>query len=46
MKGSCGGAKPLLSQCPGKLWHLLYEVVVYSCVSTLRVEVSLKKNTV
>lgn len=26
MKRSCGGAKPLLSQCPGKLWHL--EVVV------------------
>lgn len=29
MKGSCGGAKPLLSQCPGKLWHPeLYEVVL------------------
>lgn len=34
MKGSCGGAKPLLSQCLEKVWHLdLYTVVVLVAVS-------------
>lgn len=31
MKGSCGGAKPLLSQCLEKVWHL--DLVVLVAVS-------------
>lgn len=34
MKGSCRGAKPLLSQCLQMVWHLhLYKVAVLAAVS-------------
>lgn len=47
MKGSCGGAKALLSQCPGKVWDLeLYKVVVLSFAKSRGEITKKKKNTV
>lgn len=44
VKGSCGGAKPLLSHCLEEVWHLeLYNVVVLVAVSFANNGVEAKK---
>lgn len=44
MKGSCGGAKPLLSQCLERVWNLeVYQVVALVAVSFANSGVEAKK---
>lgn len=44
MKGSCRGAKPLLSQCLQMVWHLhLYKVAVLAAFSFVNSAVEVLK---